>query len=98
MDKEHIKTVLRDKAGELKPLGIVHLHLHGSQVSGSARTDSDIDLAANFDRAKVRSALDEIALRNRMAEILGADVDLCDAERLEPEVQGNFRREAELVF
>lgn len=98
MDKEHIKTVLRDRAGELRPLGIVHLHLHGSQVSGSARPDSDIDLAASFDRAKVRTALDEIALRNRMAEILGADVDLCDAERLEAEVQGNFRREAELVF
>jgi predicted nucleotidyltransferase len=98
MDKEQIKTVLRDRAGELRPLGIVHLHLHGSQVNGHARPDSDIDLAASFDRAKVRTALDEIALRNRMSEILGADVDLCDAERLKAEVQRNFDREAELVF
>ena len=98
MDKEQIKTVLRDRENELRPLGIVHLHLHGSQVNGHAGPDSDIDLAASFDRAKVRTALDEIALRNRMSEILGADVDLCDAERLQAEVQGNFRREAELVF
>jgi predicted nucleotidyltransferase len=98
MDKEQIKTMLRDMAGELRPLGIVHLHLHGSQVNGHARSDSDIDLAASFDRAKVRTALDEIALQSRISEILGTDVDLCDAERLETEVQSNFRREAELVF
>ncbi len=98
MDKEQIKTVLRSRAGELRPLGIVRLHLHGSQVNGSARPDSDVDLAASFDRAKVRTALDEIALRNRLSEILGADVDLCNAERLKLEVQDNFQREAELVF
>lgn len=98
MDKEQIKAVLRNRAGELQPLGIVHLHLHGSQVNGHARPDSDIDLAASFDRTKVRTVLDEVALRNRMVEILGTDVDLCDAERLEAEVQGTFRREAELVF
>ena len=90
MDKVQIKTVLRNRENELRPLGIVHLHLHGSQVSGHARPDSDIDLAASFDRAKVRTALDEIALRNRMSEILGAAVDLCDAERLEAEGAGLF--------
>lgn len=98
MDKEQIKAKLRERANELQPLGVLHLHLHGSQVNGKARGDSDIDLAARFDRAKVRTALDEISLRNRLADILGADVDLCDADRLEREVQGNSRREAELVF
>ncbi len=98
MDKEHIKRVLRDRQSELRPLGIIHLHLHGSQVNGHARLDSDIDLTASFDRAKVRTALEEIALRNRMSEILGVDVDLCDADRLEAEVQGTFQRETELVF
>lgn len=58
MNKEQIKTVLRGMAGEPRPLGVVHLHLHGSQVGSEARPESDIDLAASFYRAKVRTALD----------------------------------------
>jgi predicted nucleotidyltransferase len=98
IDKESVMAALRAHEPELKAAGIVHLHLHGSVVRGDARPDSDVDLAAEFDRAKVRSMLTEIGLKNRLSDILGAEADLADAERLEEEVQANFSREAELVF
>lgn len=98
MDKEQIKTSLRAHEAELKEAGIVHLHLFGSRVNGTAGPDSDVDLAAVFDRAKVRGILAEVGLKNRLSGILGIEVDLANAERLKEMVQANFDREAELVF
>ncbi len=83
---------------ELKSAGIVHLHLWGSRVNGHARPDSDVDLAAVFDRAKVRTALREINLKNRLSELLGAEVDLCNERMLQEDVRASFEQEAELVF
>jgi predicted nucleotidyltransferase len=98
MDRNQIIATMRAHEMELKNAGIVHLYLHGSVVRGEARPDSDVDLAAVFDRAKVRGILAEVDLKNRLSEILGAEADLSNAERLEALVQKNFEREAELVF
>jgi predicted nucleotidyltransferase len=96
--KESIKAALRAHEAELKEAGITRLHLHGSVVRGEARPDSDVDLAAVFDRSKVRGILAEVGLKRRLSEILGADADLANAERLKEMVQRSFDREAELVF
>jgi hypothetical protein len=98
MDKEQIKAALRTHEVELKKSGIVHLHLFGSRVNGTAGPDSDVDLAAVFDRAKVRGILAEVGLKNRLSEILGIEADLANAERLKETVQATFDSEAELVF
>lgn len=98
INKEQIKAALRAHEPELKAAGIVHLHLFGSRVNEGARPDSDVDLAAVFDRAKVKGILAEVGLKNRLTEILGIEADLANAERLKELVQTNFDREAELVF
>jgi predicted nucleotidyltransferase len=98
MDRDQVIETLRAHEAELKAAGIVHLHLHGSVVRGEGRPDSDVDLAAVFDRAKVRGILAEIDLKNRLSAILGAEADLSNAERLKTLIQKNFEREAELVF
>jgi predicted nucleotidyltransferase len=98
MDKEEIKAALRAHEPELKAAGIVHLHLHGSVVRGEAGPDSDVDLAAVFDRAKCSSMLYQIGLKNKLSDILGVEADLSNAEALKEEVRKNFDREAELVF
>jgi predicted nucleotidyltransferase len=98
MDKETVKAKLLAHAPELKKAGIIHLHLHGSVVRGEAGPNSDIDLAAVFDRSKVRGILAEVGLKNRLSEILGVEADLANAEFLKERVQINFDREAELVF
>lgn len=98
MDKTQVIAKLRAHAPALKAAGIAHLHLHGSVVRGENRPGSDVDLAAKFDRAKVRTLLAEIQLRNRISDILGEEADLADADRLKEVVQASFDREAELVF
>jgi uncharacterized protein len=98
MDKETIKAKLKAHEVELRAAGIVHLHLHGSVVRGEAQAGSDVDLAAVFDRSKVRTALNEVRLRNWISDLLHADVDLANRERLKEDIVGNFDREAELVF
>ena len=47
---------------------------------------------------KVRSALNEISLKNRIADLLGLEVDLANRDRLKDNVRSHFEREAELVF
>lgn len=98
IDKESVKAKLLVHEPELKAAGIVHLHLHGSVVRGEAGPNSDIDLAAVFDRTKVRGILAEVGLKNRLSQILGAEADLANAEQLKARVRDNFDREAELVF
>ena len=91
-------ATLRAHEAELKESGIVHLHLFGSSVNGAAGPDSDVDLAAVFDRATVRGILAQVGLKNRLSEILGIEADLSNAELMKERVQANFDREAELVF
>ena len=71
MDKEVVKAKLLAHEPELKAAGIIHLHLHGSVVRGEAGLDSDVDLAAVFDRTKVRTALNEISLKNKLTALFG---------------------------
>jgi uncharacterized protein len=98
MDKEQIKAALRAHEAELRQAGINQLHLFGSRVTGTAGPDSDVDLAATFDRAKVRGILAEVGLKNRLSDILGVEADLSNAQHLKEAIQTRFYREAELVF
>ncbi len=98
MDKESVKATLRAHELELRLSGIVDLHLHGSVVRGEAGPFSDVDLAAVFDRSKIRSPLAEIRLARRLSQLLGAPVDLANEMTLKADVRANFEREAELVF
>lgn len=98
MEKAEVIARLRAHEFELKDAGIAHLHLHGSVVRRENGPGSDVDLAAQFDRVKVRTMLAEIGLKNRLSDILGMDADLADVERLKQVVQTNFDREAEIVF
>src|SRR3954454_5354956 len=98
MHKDVVKAKLLSLEPALKAAGIVHLHLHGSVVRGEATPESDVDVAAQFDKTKRLSLIDLVGLQNMMSDILGVEADLCDADRLKEHVQSNFDREAELVF
>ena len=98
MDKDLVKAKLRELEPALKAAGIVHLHLHGSVVRGEATPGSDVDVAAQFDKTKRLSLIDLVGMQNMISDVLGVDADLCDADRLKEHIQGNFDREAELVF
>jgi len=98
MNREAIIERLRAHEAELKAAGILHLHLHGSVVRGEARADSDVDLAAVYDRGKVKSPLTEIRLARELSTLLGAEVDLANERTLKEAIRPHFDREAILVF
>jgi predicted nucleotidyltransferase len=83
---------------ELNAAGIVHLDAHGSVARCEATPSSDVDLIANFDRAKKLSLLGRVHLENRLTDILGVKVDLSDRRMLRPEVLARAQRESILVF
>ena len=99
MDRSTILARLRDHEGELKAAGIEHLSLHGSYARGTAIGEtSDVDVIADFDRAKKLSLIGRVHLENRLTDILGVKADLADRAMLRSEVLEKAQRESVLVF
>jgi len=98
MECEQVKAKLLPYVPELTAAGIVHQDVHGSVARGEATPSSDVDLIADFDRAKKLSLLGRIHLENRLTDILGVKVDLSDRRMLRPEVLARAQRESTLVF
>jgi uncharacterized protein len=98
MNRNSVIAKLRMHEPELKAAGIVHLRLHGSVVRGDTHSDSDIDLIGDFDRARHLTLVDMAGLENKLADILGAPVDLSDRRMLKEPVRARAEREAVLAF
>lgn len=99
MDQSTIIAKLREHESELKAAGIEHLFLHGSYARGTAvREISDVDVIAEFSPGRRLSLLDMVALENRLADVLGARVDLSPAKGLKEPVAARASREAVLAF
>jgi predicted nucleotidyltransferase len=99
MDKNQVIAKLREHEPELKAAGVEHLFLHGSYARGTAiREVSDVDVIAEFDRAKRLSLIGRAHLENRLTDILGVKADLADRSLLRPEVLEQANRESVLVF
>jgi hypothetical protein len=98
MDKSTVIAKLRQNEPELKAAGIIRLSLFGSVARGDASAKSDIDLMAEFDPARQFSLLDMVGLENRLADILGARVDLTPAKSLKEHIRDRVTREAILAF
>src|ERR1035441_6321117 len=99
MDKSTIIAKLREHESELKAPGIQHLFLHGSCARGTAiREVSDVDVIAEFASGRRLSLLDMVVIENRLADMLGARVDLSPAKGLKEPVAAKAAREAVLAF
>ncbi|MCW5982748.1 MAG: nucleotidyltransferase domain-containing protein [Bryobacteraceae bacterium] len=98
MDRSIIVAKLREHETELKAAGIVGLSLFGSVARGDASAESDVDLMAEFDPARQLSLIDLVGLENRIADILGARVDLTPTRTLKDRVRERAAREAVRAF
>jgi len=99
MQAATIISTLREHERELRTVGVEHLSLFGSWARGTAvPARSDIDLLADFDAGREYSLLDRVRLENRLAEILGAKVDLVPARALKDGIRERAVREAVRAF
>ena len=93
---ERVIATLRAHEAELRQAGLRSLSLFGSVARGESETDSDIDLAAEFDPAARMDLLQLTALERRIAELLGRRVDLLPEpvgkHRLQDQINRDRRR------
>ena len=93
---ERVVATLRAHEAELRQAGLRSLSLFGSVARGETETDSDIDLAAEFDPAARMDLLQLTALERRIAELLGRPVDLLpepvEKHRLQDQINRDRRR------
>jgi hypothetical protein len=75
------------------------LALFGSQLKGTARPDSDIDLLVEFDPEHIPSLLDIVGMELELAEMLGGKkVDLRTAQDLSRYFRDEVVRTAEVQY
>jgi hypothetical protein len=98
MDKSTVIAKLLEREAELQGSGIVHLSLFGSKARGDDSPLSDVDLMADFDRARKLSLIGRVHVENLLTDILGVKADLSDRRMLRPEVLERAERELILVF
>ena len=71
-----VKATLLANQEALTQLGARHLDVFGSVARGEATAASDVDLVVTFDEGHRRSLVDLARLKNRLRELLGAEVDV----------------------
>jgi len=98
MDKNQIKAKILAHEEHLKASGVRHLTLFGSKARGDDTSKSDVDLVADYDRARRLTLFDKAGLEVELAAMLMAPVDLCDREMLEEAARLRAEREAVVVF
>ena len=99
MDKSTIIGTLREHEDELRATGILRLSLFGSYARGTDITKtSDVDLLADFDKSKHLTLVTVGNLENRLADLLGAKVDLSAADWMEDPIRQRVLREAVSAF
>ena len=84
MTRERTIETLKAHAAEIRAMGVTRLALFGSNLRGDNRANSDIDLLVDLDADRHLSLIDFAALRLRLCDLLGGEVDLVQRDQLKP--------------
>jgi predicted nucleotidyltransferase len=98
MDRDAVLERLRAHEHELKAMGVARLSLFGSVARGEARPDSDVDVAAEFDRSRPFGIFQFAALEGRLRELMGNAVDLVGEPARQPRLQQAIDRDRVRAF
>jgi uncharacterized protein len=89
---------LKAHEAELRALGIEQLSLFGSVARGEAGPESDVDLAATFDRAKRIGLFEYGGIAHRLEQLVGTRVDLVSEPIRKERFRARVDRDRVLVF
>jgi uncharacterized protein len=100
MDRPAVIEVLKSHEAEFRMLGIVRLSLFGSTARGEASKRSDVDIAVEMNPGPRGFArLERLdAVKDRLAEILGAPVDVIEEPCNRTRIQQEIDRDRVLAF
>mgnify|MGYP005842904353 CR=1 FL=1 len=92
MERHQALTILEQHREELRRFGVKSLALFGSAARGEGGPESDLDILVEFYRPVGLFAF--LRLQNRLAEIMGRQVDLVTPQALKPPLRERILQEA----
>lgn len=92
MERHQALTILEQHREELRRFGVKSLALFGSAARGEGGPESDLDILIEFSRPVGLFAF--LRLQNRLAEIMGRQVDLVTPQALKPPLRERILQEA----
>jgi uncharacterized protein len=97
MKRDEAISRLRERAPDLKRLGVEHLYMFGSMARDEARDDSDIDLFFDYQKGKL-GLFDLMDVREIAAQILGRPTDIVTRDSLHQTLRQRIEAAALQVF
>jgi predicted nucleotidyltransferase len=98
MSRDEILARLREFEPALRARGIAHAALFGSAARGDNGPDSDIDIMVEFAPDVILSVYEYVALKNYVAGLFGAPVDVVNRAGLKPVIGPAITAEALYAF
>jgi len=98
MDRRDIIARLRENEAPLRQRGVRHAALFGSCARGEQRPDSDVDIMIEVDPAARIGVYEYVAIKDYIAGLFDAYVDVVRRDRLKPYVGPAAARDAIYAF
>jgi uncharacterized protein len=87
MNRDEIIRTLREREADLRAHGVGHAALFGSVARDEQPPGSDIDILVDLDPAVVATMFDYAGLKDYVASLFQATVDVIDREALKPRLR-----------
>jgi uncharacterized protein len=97
MRRDDAIRILREHEHDIRARGVTRLALFGSTARDEAGRDSDVDLLVDYD-GEGRSALDFFDLEEFFSELLGAEAEVAERDRLKRFLKDAILAEALEIF
>ena len=98
MEKQEIIAKLKKEESALRMRGVLHAALFGSHARGDNDQDSDIDILVEVDLEAHLSVFDYVELKDYIAAIYDAPVDVVSLEGLKPYIRPMVTADAAYAF
>ena len=98
MDRQSIIAILQKHQAELHRQGVLHAALFGSVARGDASPGSDIDIMIDLDPNVRLGAFDYVGLKDYIAGLFDAPVDVVNRAGLKPYVKPAALSDAVYAF
>jgi hypothetical protein len=77
----------------LSQYGIAKAEIYGSFVRAQQNEDSDLDIIIEFDKNSTKTLFDLIAVKQRLEEVLGMEVDITTPNGISPLINDKIQKE-----
>jgi hypothetical protein len=98
MNADQVLATLRRSEAALGARGVARAALFGSTARGDNRPDNDIDILVEFDPAAHVTVLDYVGVRDYIAGLFAASVDVIDRDASKPHLRAASARDAIYAF